>query len=260
MAGFEAVEENLHATLAVFGRAKPAGQSCALAGVAVTSSGIQFSMFNSAVLTAPVPGARELERRVRTAREFFAARGLGWSFWVCQGWIEPGVRRIVGDVLYRSGLHEVTELPGMEASGLPPPARRLPQIECRRVSDAPTRADFSYIMSTAFGIPPWVAREVYQSENTWGGGMTGWVGYAGDLPVTTVATVLTGSVAGVYAVGTPPPHRRKGYAEAVMRHALLQARAESGVERSVLQSSEAGLLLYRSLGYRTVTRYAVFAT
>jgi hypothetical protein len=41
-----------------------------------------------------------------------------------------------------------------------------------------------------------------------------------------------------------------------MRHALGQARAG----RSVLESSEAGLLLYYALGYRSVTRYAVFAT
>jgi len=256
MAGFEAIEENLHATLAAFGRAKPWGETRELAGVAVTSSAVQYSMFNSAVLAAPVSSPRELERRIETAAGFFAASGLGWSFWVCQGWIESGVRSIVADVFYRCGLHEVAELPGMEAEGLAPPARALPALEYRRVSDAATRADFSYIMTVAFGLPPAVAREIYESEGTWSGGLTGWLGYCGNVAVTSAATLATGAAVGVYAVGTPPAHRRRGYAEAIMRHALAQA---GGAGPSVLESSEAGLLLYRRLGYRTVTRYAVFA-
>jgi GNAT superfamily N-acetyltransferase len=255
MAGFEAIDENLRATLAVFGRAKPAGEWCALAGVAVTSSAVQFSMFNSAVLTAPVASARELDRRIAVAAEFFGQRRLSWSFWTCQGWIAPGVRGVVADVFYRRGLHLVTEMPGMEAEELRPPVRDLPYLELRRVEDTATRSDFSYVMSSAFGLPPPVARDIYESEGTWRAGLTGWVGYAAGVAVSTTATLTTDAAIGVYAVGTPPAHRRRGYAQAVMRHALRQAPART----SVLESSEAGLLLYRALGYRTVTRYAVFA-
>jgi ribosomal protein S18 acetylase RimI-like enzyme len=112
-------------------------------------------------------------------------------------------------------------------------------------------------MTVAFGLPPPVAREIYESEGTWSGGLTGWLGYRGDVAVTSAATLATGAAVGVYAVGTPPSHRRKGFAEAIVRHAL---RETCGTGRSVLESSEAGLLLYRRLGYRTVTRYAVFAS
>ena len=257
MPGFEAIEENLHATLAAFGGAKPSGESRPLAGVAVASSGVQYSMFNSAVLTAPVASPRELRQRIETAAGFFEARWLGWSFWGCQGWLEGGVRGGVADIFDRCGLHEVAELPGMEARGLAPAARALPRLEYRRVCDAATRADFSAIMTIAFGLPPAVASEIYESEGTWDGGLTGWLGYSGDVAVTSAATFETGSAVGVYAVGTPPEQRRRGFAEAIVRHAV----AEAGPDRpSVLESSEAGLLLYRRLGYRTVTRYAVFAT
>jgi hypothetical protein len=44
-----------------------------------------------------------------------------------------------------------------------------------------------------------------------------------------------------------------------MRRALDEARTESGLERSVLQSSAEGLHLYQRMGYRSVARYAVFA-
>jgi len=257
MPGFEAIEENLHAPLAAFGGAKPSGEARPLAGVAVASSGVQYSMFNSAVLTARVASPRELRQRIETAAGFFEARRLGWSFWVCQGWLESGVRGVVADIFYRCGLHEVAELPGMEAQELAPPVRALPTLEFRRVCDTATRADFSFLMTVAFGLPPPVAREIYESDGTWGAGLVGWLGYSGDVAVTSAATLATGSAVGVYAVGTPAPHRRRGFAEAVVRHAV----AEAGADRpSVLESSEAGLLLYRRLGYRTVTRYAVFAT
>ena len=257
MPGFEAIEENLRATLAAFASAQPSGERRSLAGVAVASSAVPYSMFNSAVLTAPVAGPRELRQRIETAAGFFEARRLAWSFWVCQGWLDSGARGVVADIFYGCGLHEVAELPGMEAQALAPPARALPTLAFRRVCDATTRADFSAMMTVAFGLPPQVAREIYESEGAWAGGLTGWLGYSGNVAVTSAATFATGSAVGVYAVGTPAAHRRRGFAEAVVRHAV----AAAGVARlSVLESSEAGLLLYRRLGYRTVTRYAVFAT
>ena len=260
MGGFEEIEENLREALAVFARTGAGGVSEELAGVAVTCSGIQFSMFNSAVLTAPVPSAGDLEARIHRAGTFFHRRGFSWSFWICQGWLDKDVRGVVGDVFHRNGLHLVVELPGMAAERLPPPRRALPRLEFRRVTDAVTRADFNRIMSIAFGIPFPIARAVYECERTWESAFTGWLGYLDDLPVTSTATLITGSVAGVYAVSTLPTHHRKGYAEAVMRQALEHIRRTTGIERSVLQSSEAGYSLYQKMGYRTVVRYAVFAT
>ncbi len=217
-------------------------------------------MFNSAVLTSPVSSTTELECRVRAAASYFSARGLAWSFWVCQDWIDQAMRNLVEIVFDRQRLHLVVELPGMMAEALAPPAHPLPKLEIRRVSDVETRGDFSHIMCVAFGIPTQVSRAIYESESTWEPGFTGYVAYSEGLPVSTAATVVTGDVAGIYAVGTLPGYQHRGCAEAVMRYALDEVRAAAGIERSILQSSEAGLSMYRKLGYRTVTRYAVFAT
>ena len=86
------------------------------------------------------------------------------------------------------------------------------------------------------------------------------MGYAGGLPVTSAAVLAAGAAVGLYAVGTVPAEVRKGYAEAVVRHALERTIESSGIELSVLESSDAGFPLYRAMGYRTVTRYAVFGT
>ncbi len=255
---FEAMEENLRATMAVFGRARPDGQSRQLPGVAATSSAVQFAMFNSAMLTTPVATPAELDERIEYATAYFSELGLPWSFWVCQGWIAGPARSKVGAVFERRQMRLVVELPGMETASVSPPSRPLPELEFRAVCDAPSRADFAYLMSAAFGIPMAIAREIYESERTWECGLTGWLAYRDSAPISSAATMVTSSTLGVYAIGTLPPHRGRGYAEAVMRHAMDQAGGP--FERTLLQSSEAGYALYRRMGYRTSTRYAVFAT
>ena len=260
MPDFQAMEENLRATLAVFGRAKAAGETREFPGVTVTSSDVAFPMFNSAVLTAPVSTAGELDDRIRTAAQFFEQRGLGWSFWVCQDWIAKVALSKVEIVFGRNGLHLVVELPGMAAEQLAPPLHPLPALTIHRVSDEETRSHFSHIMSIAFGIPGPIAQAIYNSERTWLSGFKGYVGYVEDLPVSSAAVIVTGPVAGVYAVGTLVAYEHRGFAEAVMRHAIERVAEQEAIDCTVLQSSEAGFSLYKKMGYRAMTRYAVFAT
>ena len=257
---FAAMEENLRATLAVFARAHRDGETRDLPDISLASSGLQFSMFNTAVLTAPVATAQDLEEQIGTAAEFFESRRLAWSFWVCQGWIEEKLRSKVGMVFDRHGLHLVIELPGMAAEKIAQPVRPPAPLLIRRVSDVQTRSDFAHIMTVAFGIPVPISRAVYASERTWGNGFTGYVGYADRLPVSSAATMVTGITAGLYAVGTAHGYQRRGFAETLMRHGLDEIRDSLGIEGSLLQSSEAGLSLYKRMGYRTETRYAVFAS
>jgi ribosomal protein S18 acetylase RimI-like enzyme len=257
--GIEAMEENLRGMLGAFGRAKDAGDTRALPGLAVCSSALRFAMFNGALLTTPVADASELDERIQTAAAYYAARRLPWSMWVCQGWLDRGLRPKAAEAFYRHGLHLVVELPGMEAERIEAPVRPLPALEFRRVCDPGSRAAFNHIMSIAFGLPFDFSRQIYGSEKTWGGGLTGWVACREGNAVASAAVVVAGGVVGVYAVGTLPQHQRQGCGEAVMRHALEQAQAESGLQRIVLQASPAGFHLYERMGYRTVTRYAVFA-
>jgi ribosomal protein S18 acetylase RimI-like enzyme len=88
--------------------------------------------------------------------------------------------------------------------------------------------------------------------------MTGWVGYAGKSAVSTAAVVMGGDAVGIYAVATHPRYQRKGYGEALVRHAVGQASKQTGIRRTVLQSSLAGHSLYSRLGYRQVARFLVY--
>src|SRR5262249_37449751 len=50
-------------------------------------------------------------------------------------------------------------------------------------------------------------------------------------------------------VATRPSEQRKGYGEAVVRHALQSAYEATGLSRTILHASDAGMPVYRRVGY-----------
>ncbi|MEO7143868.1 MAG: GNAT family N-acetyltransferase [Bryobacteraceae bacterium] len=258
-ADFNVVERNLRCAMRFFGQASENGALREAPGVSLNFSGLNYSVFNSALLSAPVSAAGgDLQTRIGTAAAHFGSRGVRWSFWVCEDLLDRSIRRQAGKAFAAHRLHPFTEPPGMLAETIAPPTRRLPQIEFRRVTDPAGRLAFAHITCIAFEIPYHVAREVYEAERAWTGDYTGWIAYADGNPIATAATVIAGEAVGIYSVATLPPWRHKGYSEALLRSVLGEIRARTGLERTVLQSSKAGLQLYRKMGYRTVTTFTVY--
>lgn len=60
---------------------------------------------------------------------------------------------------------------------------------------------------------------------------------------------ITGTVAGIHAIGVVPDERRKGYAEMIMNH-LIEDALRQKCTLSTLQASDLGKGLYLKLGYR----------
>lgn len=255
---FELLELNLRATLGVFSRAHPAGEIASRPGLELVCSGVPFSTFNAVLLTDPAAKAAELSRRLAAAREYFRERKLPWSLWLCEGWLAKGLRHKLPAVAENAGLALLSRMPGMVAEALRPPQRTLPRIAFRRVESEHDRRAFAELMTAAFGVPSPVARLIYGAAATWRDGLTGWIGYWGQTPVTGAATRIAAGVIGLYAVATLPAFRGQGCAEAAARHAIGQAREVSGLHTVVLQSTGQARALYERLGFRAVTAYEVY--
>ncbi|HLJ16171.1 MAG TPA: GNAT family N-acetyltransferase [Bryobacteraceae bacterium] len=253
------VEENLRTAMRFFGQAREQGALQEAPGVSLIFSGIDYSVFNSALLSTPVHAdVTDLKNRIATAASHFGPRGFRWSFWLCEDMLDRSIRRQARNTFAAGRLWPFTDPPGMLAERLAPVSRPLPDIEYRRVTDAVTRLTFAHITCIGFEIPYMVARQVYELERAWSGDYVGWIGYANGVPVATAATVVAAGAVGVYSVATLPAWRRRGYAEALLRRVLGDIRARTGIERTVLQSSKAGLSLYEKMGYRMVTRFIVY--
>lgn len=256
---FENVSENLRQSFRTVAASRAAGENRELRGVSIASAGVTFQMFNAAFLSGPVDTDAELTQRILLAETHFRTRGLEWAYWVCDDWLSGRVRKRSRRAFEAQGLRHSVDLPGMVAERMAPPVRGLPELDVRRVEDGPVRDAFCAIGALCFHVPPAWFNQVFDNSGVWRG-FAGYVGYYDEEPVSTTAIVLGGDAIGVYNVATVPSQQRHGFAEALMRRAVEDARRRSGIERVVLQSTAAGYKLYQRMGFRTVTNVAVYAS
>jgi ribosomal protein S18 acetylase RimI-like enzyme len=258
-AQIHAVADNLLEALRFFGQARADAEIHDLPGISLIFCGLNYAAFNAALQAqSALTDAQELGQLIDVSAKQFDARGLRWTYWLCEDFLNPPLRREASRVFKRHGLRHLTEAPGMYTDQLEPASRELPMLDIRPVADEATRNAFSDVMSTAFEIPQSVSLSVYGAARAWKGTFDGYVGYSNGRAVTTAASVITGDVIGLYSVATLPQHRRLGFAEAIMRGVIQQAQRSRGVSRMVLQSTSSGFSLYEAMGYRTVTSFNVF--
>ncbi len=253
------MDRNLHAALRVFGTGPETGVIERLPGIAVIDAGFDYAVFNLGVLDGPrIETVEEFERRMQLVSAYYAKRNVNWSLWMCEDHVDRAAKGEIRRSILGRGFRQIAAPPGMIADALSAPVRALPPIRFDAVSDAATRLAFTHISSISFDLPFSSAKRVYAADSAWTGAYKGWVGFVDEQAVCCAATVIEAGAIGIYSVGTLPGYRRKGYAEALMRGVLERIRLETGLTRTLLQASDAGEALYSQMGYKPVTRYAVY--
>jgi len=245
--------------MAFYAHSHPDGQVREMPGVAAIHCGWNYPVFNSALLTSPAPGVDgDLPSRIAMASIYYRAMRIGWSYWICHDLLDAPTLRKLRDTCYTYGMDPVLTAPGMYAETLSPPKYTAPAMEIREVNDAASRLAFAHLVSTIFDLPFQMTMNIYGPESCWTESYGGYIGYVGQRPVTMAMVNVTDSCCGFYSVGTVPGHRRKGYAETVMREACERMRKRLPFHACVLQSSTVGRRLYEQMGFREVTRFSVF--
>lgn len=261
MRDFEIVNANLCSAMRFFGEATGSGEIRPLEGALAIYSGLDYGVFNIALLNGNSPeGIAGLNERLARCACYFAPRTTRWSFWLCEDALDAATRRRARALLMDHDLKPISQAPGMLAEALAPPVRLLPKIECHPVADRLTRQSFCALTAVSFDIPMAIAKAVYEPERAWCGDYRGYVGTAGGSPVAIVALVATRDALGVYSLSTLPEWRHRGYGEALLRTAVASEQARTGIQRLVLQSTDAGHSLYRRLGFNDVARFSVYLT
>ena len=257
---FHPVEENLRQSFRILAAARERADVCEVEGISIASLGATFQMFNAAFLNSYVEDEWDLERRIALAAMHFARRKFQWAFWMCDSFLDRRLQRKAERIFSRMGLTLSSELPAMAAESLANPWRRLPRIDIVPVRDLASRRAFCEIGAVCFHVPLLWFEEVFDERMTERNEFVPWLAFSNGEPVATAATVLAADVIGVYNVGTLPSHRGRGVGEAIVRFAIDQARKQSGIDRTVLQSTSFGYELYRKMGYHTVGQVLVFTS
>lgn len=226
-------------------------------GVECAWACIEWPFLNATWFTAPVADRADLERRIRFAVDH--ARGLPhrWMLACCEEWLPPEVRAVATEIFAWRGMREVVQLTGMAAEELAPTLYPVRDLEFRPVCDAATRRAIGEINAVSYGVPLEWGHEAADREAVWDGVFAS-VGYLDGQAVTCAATFLLEGVRYVAYVATLPEYRRRGYAEAVMRHSLDTAEQATGVRRSVLHASQMGRPVYETMGYRPVATFRYY--
>jgi hypothetical protein len=126
MSVFLTIDENLRAAMKFFGNATGSGEIQELDGAVALYSGLDYGVFNIALLTRPVND--DLEARLAAMARFFRERTLRWSVWICEDMLDASSRRRERQTLANFGMRAISNPPGMVAEKLFPPAHPLPAV------------------------------------------------------------------------------------------------------------------------------------
>ncbi len=239
----------------VMARRFPTGRVERIDGVTLPWADVPLPFLNFGVVDSPCADASELRRRLDALRAHLAGAEHPWFGAVCEPWAPGDWRDVVAD----AGLHVAITITGMVAERLLPPRRPPPPLALRRVDDARGRRAVAELNNLAYELPDGMCDAVADAS-FWPDDMVGAVGAVDGVDVCTASVFPAAGTRYVALVATHPDHHRKGYAAHVMRHALQEAHAVLGLERSILHATDAGRPVYAAMGYEDTARIALLST
>ena len=212
-----------------FGDATGAGEIRSLDGALAIYSGLDYGVFNIALLEGDPPdGIDGFTERLAQCARYFAPRTMRWSFWLCEDSLDSSTRRrarvpVDGS---RPAPHLASPRNAGRSAGAAGAGAAENRMRAGRGSDH--AAGFRRPHLGELRYPHAESRKPCTSRSEPGcGDYRGFVGMAGGKPVAIAAIVATPDALGVYSLSTLPECRRLGYGEALLR-AAVAVRTSSG--------------------------------
>jgi GNAT superfamily N-acetyltransferase len=239
----------------LIGRPFPAVDQRTSLGLAITWPNTRFPFYNSVFLTEPMTDARVLRDTVQEAVAYMRARESGGLFIVCLDHLSGSAKDRAASILAQARLVQALPMTGMAGDILPMEAPAHPTLRFVRIADDATIQAFAQLNCVSYGVPIETGLSLVKEHTLWQEHAYGFVAYEGQRPVSTATAIVNDGCLFLFLVATAPGSRRKGYGEAVVRHALQTAHEATGIRRTVLHATEAGYPLYRRLGYHPTGKF-----
>ena len=219
-------------------------------GLVLVSTGFPTSQLNYAITTY-LPA--DPEGALRRVRQFFAQAGVTWRLWA---WSDVG--DALAPIAEAEGFSPRPPEPGMLLSPLPPgPPPPPPDLSVQPVRDAGSLRTFNDTFAASFDLPRDGVELVFTPDLLEVPDATLLLGWADGTPATMALGFTSHRIAGIFAIGTLPAYRRRGFGTAMTWRAALDDRQDCLA--AYLTASSIGFPIYAGMGFQHVVDYRRWA-
>jgi GNAT superfamily N-acetyltransferase len=218
-------------------------------------SGIPIPFFNVALVTGRDVSAATLSATGQGACDWASKHDVPWLFVITHEALAVGTD--AGAALDACGLAPLMPLTGMIAQQVAPPSTLRPELQLLHPQSDDDCSALVDVNSLAYGMDLEDAKGTIGKQRFWSGHFPA-LGVADGTPVSAAAVLMVNGYRYVALVATDPARQRRGYGDAVMRHALELSARVHGQAPTTLHATAAGRPIYERMGYATLAEHTVF--
>lgn len=226
-------------------------------GLAVRWADSPFTFWNAIFLSERVTDAAKLDFRIGCAATYMQGKAHAGMIWICEDYLEGAAREKLPAILKRERLEPAVPVTGMAGEIFPLHAPAHPSLQIERVNDESMLRENADINCEAYGLPREFGRNAL-APKFWTQEAYSYLAYENGRAVSTASVLVNEGCLFLALVATRPDARKKGYGEAVVRHALRRAHEATGLTRTILHATDVGRPLYRRLGYHDTARIVAY--
>ncbi|WP_088343193.1 MULTISPECIES: GNAT family N-acetyltransferase [Rhodomicrobium] len=230
----------------------------ALPGFTVRWADNRFGFWNTLVFTEMNADRKRAAAILAEASAYMRGKRQSGLIWVCQEYLTPPALEELPAIAAEAGLAYALTCHGMEGDFLPIPEPSHAELSFVRASTENLMRAYGEINAAGYGWGPDVGHEGLGNSPLWKDRMQSWLGLADGVPVSAAATIANQGCLFVALVATAPAEQRKGYGEATTRKALYEGFRATGLTRAVLHATDAGMPVYRRIGFQKVATFQCF--
>lgn len=215
-------------------------------------------LFNAIFLLNIPRNEANLKSLLKLGRYYAQKRSYPWWFIICTDLVPKKILPSLEKILAEEELKPLMKLTGMVTDQILPTIKPNYSLKCQPIQNQETRKALTEINAISYQMRPEHFRQPLETEAFWENHVFGTVGYLKNTPVATAITLWIENKFYVAFVATLPEHRRKGYAQIVIRHCLSQAEQKYGKSRTILHATSMGVPVYQKLGYKPVAYFLTY--
>jgi GNAT superfamily N-acetyltransferase len=226
-------------------------------GLAVRWADSSFPFWNAIFLNEPATDGDVLQSRLRRASAYMREKRHSGLIWVFEEYLSGSAKERLAEILEGEKLELALPAIGMAGNIFPLQAPAHPVLRVKRVKNVAMIEEFAEINCEAYGFPAGAGRSALEPR-LWVEESYSYLGFENDRAVCAASVIVNEECLFLALVATRPGARKKGYAEAIVRHALQRAHKATGLMRTILHATEAGHPVYKRVGYHDTARILAY--